>query len=60
LRAAIARLPEDQRLVLVMVEYQGMSGVEVAKALDKPAGTVWRWLHEARAELRRTLERGKR
>jgi RNA polymerase sigma-70 factor (ECF subfamily) len=60
LRNAIAKLPEDARLVLVMVEYEGLSGVEVAKMLDRPVGTVWRWLHEGRAELRRALERGAR
>jgi RNA polymerase sigma-70 factor (ECF subfamily) len=60
MRAAIAGLSEDKRLVLVMVEYNGLSGVEVAKILDKPVGTIWRRLHEARAELRHTLERGQR
>jgi RNA polymerase sigma-70 factor (ECF subfamily) len=59
-RAAVAHLPDDLRLVLVMVEYSGMSGVDAAKALDKPPGTVWRWLHEARTELRRALTKGKR
>lgn len=60
LHAAIARLSEDKRLVLVMVEWNGMSGVEAAKVLGIPVGTVWRRLHEARAEIRRTLERGSR
>lgn len=60
LRAAIERLSEDRRLVLVMVEWNGMSGVEVARVLDIPVGTVWRRLHEARAELQRALERGMR
>ena len=60
LRAAIARLSDDRRLVLIMVEYNGMSGVEVASVLGVPVGTVWRRLHEARAELRRALERGAR
>lgn len=59
-RAAIAGLSEDQRLALVMVEYNGLSGVEVARILDKPVGTIWRRLHEARAAVRRTLERGTR
>ncbi|APR86845.1 RNA polymerase ECF-subfamily sigma factor [Minicystis rosea] len=58
MRAAIASLSDDRRLVLVMVEYNGLSGVEVAKIIDKPVGTVWRRLHEARAEIRRTLTRG--
>jgi RNA polymerase sigma-70 factor, ECF subfamily len=60
LRAAIDRLSEDRRMALVMVEYNGMSGVEAAQALNVPVGTVWRRLHEARAEIRRTLERGAR
>ncbi|WP_437753863.1 RNA polymerase sigma factor [Sorangium sp. So ce1389] len=60
IRAAIARLADDRRLVLVMVEWNGMSGVEVARALGTPVGTVWRRLHEARAEVRRALERGER
>lgn len=60
LRRAIAALPEDKRLVLVMVEYNGLSGVEVAKILDKPVGTIWRRLHEARAEIRAALSRGTR
>ena len=58
LHAAIARLSDDRRIALTMVELEGMSGVEVAKVLEVPVGTVWRWLHEARSELRRELERG--
>jgi RNA polymerase sigma-70 factor (ECF subfamily) len=60
LQKAIAGLSEERRLVLVMVEYSGMSGVEVARILETPVGTIWRRLHEARAELRRALERGTR
>jgi RNA polymerase sigma-70 factor (ECF subfamily) len=60
LHAAMARLSEDRRTVLVMVEWQGMSGVEVARVLGVPVGTIWRRLHEARTELRRALERGAR
>lgn len=59
LQAAIGRLSEEKRLVLVMVEYNGMTGVEVAGILGVPVGTIWRRLHEARAELRYALERGK-
>jgi len=59
LQAAIARLSEERRLVLVMVEYNGLTGVEVAGILGIPVGTIWRRLHEARAELRQALERGK-
>ena len=59
LQAAIGRLSEEKRLVLVMVEYNGLTGVEVAGILGIPVGTIWRRLHEARAELRQALERGK-
>lgn len=59
LQAAIARLSEEKRLVLVMVEYNGLTGVEVAGILGVPVGTIWRRLHEARADLRYALERGK-
>lgn len=58
-KAAIARLSEDQRIVIVMVELGGMSGVEVARSLGVPAGTVWRRLHEARGALRRALEKSR-
>lgn len=58
-RAAVERLPEDQRIALVMVEWNGMSGVEAARALGVPPGTLWRWLHDARADVRRRLSRGK-
>ena len=59
LHDAIGRLSDDRRIVLVMVELNGMSGVDIAAALSLPVGTVWRRLHEARAELRVTLERGR-
>lgn len=59
LQAAIGKLSEERRLVLVMVEYNGLTGVEVAGIIGVPVGTIWRRLHEARAELRQALERGK-
>lgn len=55
--AVVASLPLEHRLVLGMVELGGLTGVEAAKALDVPVGTVWRRLHEARGMLRRKLER---
>jgi RNA polymerase sigma factor (sigma-70 family) len=56
LHAAMAKLHERHREVLVMVELGEMSGVEVARALKLPPGTVWRRLSEARTELARRLE----
>jgi RNA polymerase sigma-70 factor (ECF subfamily) len=52
---ALARLPEEKRLVVLLVEREGLSGEEVAKALDIPLNTVWTRLHYARAELRKAL-----
>ncbi len=56
LHAGLARLSERHRTVLVMVEFGEMSGVEAAHALGLPAGTVWRQLAEARAQLARQLQ----
>lgn len=52
---ALARLPEEKRLVVLLVEGEGFSGDEVAEALHVPLNTVWTRLHYARAELRRAL-----
>lgn len=56
LDAAIARLPEDQRVVLTMTAVAGMSSREIGDALDLPAGTVRSRLHQARTRLAATLE----
>jgi RNA polymerase sigma-70 factor (ECF subfamily) len=53
---ALARLPEEKRLVLLLVEREGLTGEEVAAALHVPLNTVWTRLHYARAEVRRTLD----
>lgn len=57
LHAAIARLSHDHRAVLLLVEWQGRSGLDAARALKVPPGTVWRRAHEARLDLRKDLER---
>jgi RNA polymerase sigma factor (sigma-70 family) len=53
--AALARLPEEKRLVVLLVEAEGLSGDEVARILEIPPGTVWTRLHYAREELRKAL-----
>lgn len=55
-RDLIRRLPERQRLAVLLHYYGGLSLVEVAAQLNKPQGTVRRWLSEARATLRTQLE----
>ncbi len=57
LDAGLARLSEEKRLVLVMIEMEDLSGEEVAKALGIPVATVWTRLHYARAELREHMKR---
>jgi RNA polymerase sigma factor (sigma-70 family) len=53
---ALGRLTEEKRLVLLLFEREGLSGEEVARALDIPVGTVWTRLHHARADMRRALK----
>lgn len=54
-RTAIDALPHKQKVVYVMCEVEGMSGVEAARVLGLREGTVWRLLHQARNVLRETL-----
>lgn len=55
LAAALEHMSERKRIVLLLAEVEGLSGDEIAKALDIPVGTVWTRLHHARNELRRLL-----
>lgn len=57
LNAAVARLSHQHREVILLVDLGGLSGVEAAKALGIPPGTVWRRLHEARSQLRDSIQR---
>lgn len=57
LNTGLARLSEEKRLVLVMIEMEELSGEEVATALGIPVATVWTRLHYARAELREHMKR---
>ncbi|HEX2731254.1 MAG TPA: RNA polymerase sigma factor [Polyangiaceae bacterium] len=57
LNAALAQLSHAHREVLLLVDLGGLSGVDAAQALQVPAGTVWRRLHEARFELRERIKR---
>src|SRR5438874_8680159 len=49
---AIARLPSEQRAVLLLVTLEEMSYEEVARALNVPIGTVMSRLSRAREKLR--------
>jgi RNA polymerase sigma-70 factor, ECF subfamily len=49
--AAMDRLPEEQRLVLVLVSVEGLSYQEAAEVLEVPVGTVMSRLARARKRL---------
>lgn len=52
---AVRALPPLQREVVVLVEYEGLTLAEVARAVDADVGTVKSRLHRARENLRRAL-----
>jgi RNA polymerase sigma-70 factor (ECF subfamily) len=52
---ALARLPEEQRQVLLLVGLEGMRYEEVAVVLDVPVGTVRSRLSRGREMLRRLM-----
>jgi RNA polymerase sigma factor (sigma-70 family) len=55
LESAMARLPVDQRAILVLHHLEGQGVAELAVALDIPVGTVKSRLHTARGALHRAL-----
>lgn len=56
LERAFRRLSAEQRAVLVMHHYLGLSGAEVADALGLSQGTVRSRLHYARQQMRAAIE----
>jgi RNA polymerase sigma-70 factor (ECF subfamily) len=56
-RAAVARLGDDQREVLTLVDLGGVSYAEAAQILDLPIGTVMSRLARARGRLKVLLQR---
>ena len=57
-RRLIAALPEEQKVVLMMVTVDGLSYKYAASALGVPVGTVMSRLARARARLADGLGRG--
>lgn len=55
LAAALTRLPEEQRAVLLLVALEDMSYAEVAASLGLPLGTVMSRLSRGRERLRQIL-----
>ena len=52
---AVRALQPLQREAVILVEYEGLTLAEVARAVDADVGTVKSRLHRARENLRRTL-----
>ena len=54
-KAALAALPEGQRMTVFYVDVEGFRYAEVAELLDIPVGTVMSRLHRGRRALRQAL-----
>jgi RNA polymerase sigma-70 factor (ECF subfamily) len=57
IQSAVSRLPEEQRTVLVLREYEGYSYGEIADILGIKPGTVMSRLHHARQKLQNSLSK---
>jgi RNA polymerase sigma-70 factor (ECF subfamily) len=57
LHRAIAELPEERRIVVVLRDLEGLSYEEIAQTLDLEPGTVRSRLHRARMDLKDKMER---
>ncbi|HEY9653542.1 MAG TPA: sigma-70 family RNA polymerase sigma factor [Coleofasciculaceae cyanobacterium] len=55
-RNALAQLPDNQRQVLEMAYYEGLSQSEIARTLNIPLGTVKTWARQGLLTLRRNLK----
>ncbi len=55
LERGISRLPDEQRLALVLCDLQGLSYEEAASAMNCPPGTLRSRLHRARQSLKKIL-----
>lgn len=57
LKKAVGELPEDQRIVVIMKEYQGLKFREIADILDEPVTTIKSRMYSALVTLREKLKR---
>jgi RNA polymerase sigma-70 factor (ECF subfamily) len=55
--AAIAELPETQRMAVILRRYEELSYEEIAESLDQSVSAVKSLLFRARTELRQSLQR---
>jgi RNA polymerase sigma-70 factor (ECF subfamily) len=57
---ALAGLPHAQRVAFVMCDLEDIAGVEAARVIGVPQGTLWRRLHFARKAIRAAVEKATR
>jgi RNA polymerase sigma-70 factor (ECF subfamily) len=55
-RRLLAGLPEEQRIVILLKEYQALKFREIAEVLDVPEGTVKARLYRGLRTMREQLE----
>ncbi len=55
---ALDTLPHDQQVAFILCDLEQLPGVDVARVLEVPEGTLWRRLHVARKALRAALAKG--
>jgi RNA polymerase sigma-70 factor (ECF subfamily) len=56
-RQVLEQIDESSRAVLILVDFDGVSCVDVAEAMGVPVGTVYSRLHKARKRFAKTYER---
>ena len=56
-KGAVESLPEDEHLVVILKEYQGLKYSEIAEIMNRPIGTLKSINHRAHDRLRSTLAR---
>ncbi|MBN2030352.1 sigma-70 family RNA polymerase sigma factor [bacterium] len=59
LKEALMKLPEEQRTVIIMKQYQGLKFIEIADILKQPVNTVKSRLYNGLQSLRIFLEKSK-
>lgn len=58
LKEMIEKLPEDYQTVIVLFYYHDLALRDIATVIERPIGTVKTYLHRARQQLKKELERG--
>lgn len=60
IESALVGLPHDLCVAFVLCDLEDIPGVEAARALGVPQGTLWRRLHVARKAVRAAVEKATR